>query len=138
MKLPGSEKSMAKFGTLDWGKELVAAWNANTELKKLLKGLSVTITIKISDRPELKPTFHRIEDGVLFEVRHAGVDEESEMVFETTIEKWKAILTGQLDIGKAVMQTRDLKMTGSLAKILQYTKGFIKMLDLWKSATTEF
>jgi len=117
---------------------LVAVWNANAEIKKLLKGLSVTITIKISDRPELKPTFHRIEDGVLVEVRHVGVDEKSEMVFETNIEKWKAILTGQLDIGKAVMQTRDLKMTGSLAKILQYTKGFIKMLDLWKSATTEF
>jgi len=138
MKLLGSEKNMTKFGTLDWGKELVGAWNANTELKKLLKGLSVTIVIKISDRPELKPTFHKIEDGVLLEVRHAGVDEKPEMVFETTIEKWEAILTGQLDIGKAVMQTRDLKMTGSLAKILQYTKGFIKMLDLWKSVTTEF
>ncbi|MFQ5999477.1 MAG: SCP2 sterol-binding domain-containing protein [Candidatus Bathyarchaeia archaeon] len=129
---------MAKFGTFDWGKELVAAWDANTELKKLLKGLSVTIIIKISDKPELKPTFHRIENGALLEVRHAGVDERSEMVFEATIEKWKAILTGKLDIGKAVMQTRDLKMTGSLAKILQYTKGFIKMLDLWKSVTTEF
>jgi len=129
---------LAKFGTLDWGKELVAAWDANTEIKKLLKGLSVTIIIKVSDKPELKPTFHRIEDGALLEVRHAGVDERSEMVFETTIEKWKAILTGQLDIGKAVMQTRDLKMTGSLAKILQYTKGFIRMLDLWKSVTTEF
>ena len=129
---------MAKFGTLDWGKELVAAWDANTEIKKLLKGLSVTIIIKVSDRPELKPTFHKIESGKLLEVRHAGVDEKSEMVFEATIEKWEAILTGQLDIGKAVMQTRDLKMTGSLAKILQYTKGFIKMLDLWKSVTTEF
>jgi len=138
MKLPGREINMAKFGTLDWGKELLAAWAKNTELKRLLKGLSVTIVIKISDRPELKPTFHRIEDGVLLEVRHAGADEKPEMVFEATIAKWKAILTGQLDIGKAVMQTRDLKMTGSLAKILQYTKGFIKMLDLWKSATTEF
>jgi len=138
MKCREVKKIMTKFGTLDWGKELVAAWDANTELKKLLKGLSVTIIIKVSDKPELKPAFHRIENGVLLEVRHAGADEKSEMVFEATIEKWKAILTGQLDIGKAVMQTRDLKMTGSLAKILQYTKGFIKMLDLWKSVTTEF
>lgn len=131
-------KALAKFGTLDWGRELLAVWNANAEIKKLLKGLSVTIIIKISDKPELKPTFHRIEDGVLLEVKEASADENAEMVFETAIEKWKAILTGQLDIGKAVMQTRDLKMTGSLAKILQYTKGFIKMLDLWKSASTEF
>jgi len=128
---------MPKFGTVEWWTEYQKLWDRETT--NLLRGFSSTITWKIADKPELKPILLKIEDGVPTEVKYAEPNEESEYSLEAPTETWKAILEGKLDLRSAAMgKGGRMKFSGSLTKVVGFTKGFLKMVSLLTKVPTEW
>lgn len=128
---------MPRFGTLEFYQEYKKAWDADETTIKYLKGFSTTMIVKISDKPELKPIFERIEDGRLVEVRYAEPDEKAEFVNEATMEVYKGISEGNINPLKATM-TGQLKQKGPQLKLIRYMKGMSRTSTLQKQVPTEW
>jgi putative sterol carrier protein len=128
---------MPKFGSIEWGQELKKMWEADEILIKLLRGLSTTMIVKVSDKPEMKPLFQRVEDGKLVEVRYAEPNEKAEFTYEAPMEVWKDIMQNKIEPAKAAL-TGKLKMVGAMTKISKYMKGYMRMMDLQKKVPTEW
>lgn len=128
---------MPVYGTLEWTKEYKKLWDAEKETIRLLKGFNTTWIIKVSDRPEIKPVWSKVENGRLTEIRYAAPNEETEFVFEAPMELWKAIYTEQIEPTKAVT-TGQMKLKGPPAKMIKYMRGWLKTLELQKKVPTEW
>lgn len=128
---------MPKYGTLEWVQQKQKIWNENAEIRRLLRGYYSTLVTKMAGSPELKPIFTKIEDGRQTEVRYAEPSDKPEYTYEATMEVWKAIWLGELDPMKAVVSGK-LKLAGPLEKMMNYTKGFMKGLELEKKVPTEW
>jgi putative sterol carrier protein len=126
-----------RFGTIEWWHEIKKLWDADEVAVRLLKGFSTTMITKISDKPEIKPIFQRIEDGKLVEIRYAETDDKAEFVYEAPWEVWKEILQGKIEAPKAAL-TGKLKMTGPMSKMSKYMKGWIRTMDFQKRVPTEW
>jgi putative sterol carrier protein len=125
------------FGTLEWYQEYKKMWDADESIIKLLKGFSTTMISKISDRPELKPIYQKIEDGRLVEIRYAEPDEKAEFYNEAPMEVYKGITEGTINPLKATM-TGQLKQKGPQLKLIRYMKGMSRTAALQKGIPTEW
>lgn len=128
---------MPIFASLEWTKEYKKLWDADKETIRLLKGFDTTWIIKVSDKPEIKPVWSKVENGQMTEIRDAMPNEETEFVFEAPFAVWKAIYSGELEPTKAVMEGK-MKLKGSPNKMMKYMRGWLKTLELQKKVPTEW
>jgi len=125
-----------RYGTIDYYQELKKLWDADELTVKLMKGLYTTEIIKISDKPEKKPIFIRIEDGKIVEIRRAEPDDKPELVHEASMEVWKNLLQYKIELTKALLLEK-IKIAGA-RKMAEYMKGWMRIMDLQKRVPTEW
>jgi putative sterol carrier protein len=128
---------MPIFASLEWTKEYKKLWDADKETIRLLKGFDTTWIIKVSDKPEIKPVWSKVENGQMTDIRNAMPNEETEFVFEAPVAVWRAIYSGELEPTKAVMEGK-LKLKGSPNKMMKYMRGWLKTLEIQKKVPTEW
>jgi putative sterol carrier protein len=128
---------MVKFGTIESTQELKKLMEADKDLPKLLKGLNTTRTSKVTDRPDLKQVFERIEDGKVVEIRYLEPSDKPEFIYEASWDVWKGIVENKIDAQKALVQGK-MKIEGDMQKMTKYLKGMLKIQDLQKKVTYEW
>jgi len=128
---------MVKFGTIESAQELKKLMEADKDLPKLLKGLNTTRTSKVTDRPEIKQVFERIEDGKVVEIRYLEPGDKPEFVYEASWDTWKGIVQNTIDPQKALVQGK-MKIEGNMQTMTKYLRGMLKIQDLQKKVSYEW
>jgi putative sterol carrier protein len=128
---------MVKFGTMEWANELHKLWEADKDLLKILKGLNTERRTIVTDKPDMPAIYEKIVDGHVVEIRPAKPGEWTEFSYAATWENWQNLMQGKLEPNK-MMLTGKIKIEGQLSKMMAYTRGWTRIMDLQKKLTYEW
>lgn len=129
---------MLRFGTIMWFQAFKDKVNSGDGgLLKRLDNFSCSEIYCVNDRPELKPIFVAFDNGHITEVKQATDEDNPEFRLDAPYEIWRKVLTGELDIQKA-MFSRILKVTSSIPNLMKYSNGMCLIVEAFKSIETEW
>lgn len=125
------------FGTLEWLDEYAKLYNENEVAKEALKDLSAKVGYEFTDRPDIKPKYAFIKEGVIAE--HGEITDPGEMdyIIKANYDVWKAMTLGELDPMNALMSGK-VKIQGNMAALLKHADGFKQTFDVVQSIPTAF
>ena len=129
-----------KLGTTEYMQEVVKRTNSDAKYLQLSKDQNEIYTIMLDAEPEkgvneALAICYRIENGKIVEVFHA--EREATFRISAPYGIWVDILAGKLGVNKALM-TRKLKVKGDLVKLLKYSDGVLRWVEILKTIPAEF
>ena len=129
-----------KLGSPEYMQEVVKRTNSDEKYLKASKGENEIYTLVLEAQPEkgVDQTLilcYRIEDGKIVEL----FPDEREATFRVSAPYgvWVDVLRGVLGANKALM-TRKLKVKGNFMKLLKYSDGVLRWVDILRTIPTEF
>jgi len=129
-----------KLGTTEYMQEVVKRTNSDAKYLQLSKDQNEIYTIVLDAEPEKGANealaiCYRIENGKIVEVFPA--EREATFRISAPYGIWVDILAGKLGANKVLM-TRKLKVNGDLMKLLKYSDGVLRWVEILKTIPTEF
>jgi putative sterol carrier protein len=120
--------------------EVVKRTNSDAKYLELSKDENEIYTLVLEAEPEkgvaeALTLCYRIENGKIAEVY--PTEREATFRLSAPYEIWVEILTGKLGANKALM-TRKLKVKGNFMKLLKYSEGVLRWVEILKTLPTEF
>jgi putative sterol carrier protein len=120
--------------------EVVKRTNSDAKYLQLSKDQNEIYTIVLDAEPEKGANealaiCYRIENGKIVEVFPA--EREATFCISAPYGIWVDILAGKLGANKVLM-TRKLKVNGDLMKLLKYSDGVLRWVEILKTIPTEF
>jgi putative sterol carrier protein len=120
--------------------EVVKRTNSDAKYLELSKDENEIYTLVLEAEPEkgvaqALTLCYRIENGKIVEVY--PTERESTFRISAPYGIWVDILTGKLGANKALM-TRKLKVKGNFMKLLKYSEGILRWVEILKTLPTEF
>ena len=129
-----------KLGTPEYMKEVVKRTNSDAKYLELSKGENEIYTLVLEAEPEKGVTenlilCYKMEDGKIVEI--FPTEREATFRLSAPYGIWVDILTGKLGANNALM-TRKLKVKGSFMKLLKYSDGVLRWIEILRALPTEF
>lgn len=129
-----------KLGSPEYMQEVLKRTNSDEKYLKLSKGENEIYTFVLEAEPakgvaEALTLCYRVEDGKIVEVFPA--EREATFHISAPYGTWVDILTGKLGANKAMM-TRKLKVKGNFMKLLKYSEGVLRWVEILRTIPTEF
>jgi putative sterol carrier protein len=120
--------------------EVVKRTNSDAKYLELSKDENEIYTLVLEAEPEkgvaeALTLCYRIENGKIAEVY--PTEREATFRLSAPYGIWVEILTGKLGVNKALM-TRKLKVKGNFMKLLKYSEGVLRWVEILKALPTEF
>lgn len=114
--------------------------NSDAKYLELSKGENEIYTLVLEAEPDkgVPQTLtlcYRVEDGKIAEV--FPTEREATFRISAPYGVWVDILRGALGANKALM-TRRLKVKGNFMKLLKYSEGVLRWVDILRTIPTEF
>jgi putative sterol carrier protein len=132
------------LGTPAWIATYEGLIQNDADYKKLAQGWEGTVIIHITADPAvgLDEDMYLLIDlwhGDCRAVRMVptAVGEEGDYVLTAAYERWKQVMTGELDVVKGLMQGK-IKLKGHLPTIVRYNKAATRLVDLVATIDTIF
>ena len=142
--LLGAEREPYILGTPSWIATYESLIQNDEEYKKLAQGWEGTVVIHIAADPAvgLDESMYLLIDlwhGDCRSVRlvPAEVGEAGDYVLTSTYDRWKQVMTRELDVVKGLMQGK-IKLKGHLPTIVRYNKAAVRLVDLVAAIDTVF
>jgi len=130
------------MGTPSWIATYESMVRNDVEYRKLAQGWEGTVVIHITAEPAvgLEQDMYLLIDlwhGDCRAVRlvPAEVGEAGDYVLTASYERWKQVMTKELDVVKGLMQGK-IKLKGHLPTIVRYNKAAIRLVDLVAATPT--
>jgi len=139
-----SEREPYILGTPSWIANYEALIKGDAEYRKLAQGWEGGVVIHITADPEvgldedmylLIDLWHGDCRGVRLVPSQAG--EGGDYVLTAPYERWKQVMTGELDVVKGLMQGK-IKLKGHLPTIVRYNKAAVRLVELVGTINTIF
>ena len=129
-----------KLGSPEYMQEVVKRTNSDAKYLELSKDQNEIYTLVLEAEPEkgvaeALTLCYRIENGKIAEVY--PTEREATFRLSAPYGTWVEILTGKLGANKALM-TRKLKVKGNFMKLLKYSEGVLRWVEILKTLPTEF
>ena len=129
-----------KLGSAEYMEEAVKRTNSDTKYLELSKGQNEIYTLVLEAEPdkgviENLTLCYRIDDGKIVEIYPA--EREATLRLSAPYGIWVDIITGKLGANSALM-ARKLKVKGSFMKLLKYSDGILRWVEILRSLPTEF
>ena len=129
-----------KLGSAEYMEEVLKRTNSDEKYLKLSKGENEIYTLVLEAEPakgiaENLILCYRVEDGKIVEV--FPTEREATFRIAAPYGTWIEILTGKLGANKAIM-TRKLKVKGNFMKLMKYSEGVLRWVEILKTVPTEF
>ena len=129
-----------KLGSPEYMQEVVKRTNFDAKYLELSKDENEIYTLVLEAEPEKDVAealtlCYRIENGKIAEVY--PTEREATFRLSAPYGIWVEILTGKLGANKALM-TRKLKVKGNFMKLLKYSEGVLRWVEILKTLPTEF
>ena len=129
-----------KLGTPEYMQEIVKRTNSDAKYLELSKDQNEIYTLVLEAEPEkgVAETLtlcYRIENGKIVEVY--PTEREATFRMSGPYGIWVDILTGKLGANKALM-TRKLKVKGNFMKLVKYSDGVLRWVEILRTLPTEF
>jgi hypothetical protein len=120
--------------------EVMRRTNSDEKYLKLSKGENEIYTLVLEAEPDkgVPQTLtlcYRVEDGKIVEV--FPTEREATFKISAPYGVWVDILRGKLGANKALM-TRKLKVKGNFMKLLKYSDGVLRWVEILGTVPTEF
>ncbi len=129
-----------KLGSQEYMDEVTKRTNSDEKYLRLSKGENEIYTLVLEAEPEKGVAqsltlCYRVDDGKIAEFYPT----EREATFRITAPygTWVEILRGTLGANKALM-TRKLKVKGNFMKLLKYSDGVLRWVEILRTIPTEF
>ncbi len=128
-----------EFGSQEWLDLFVARMNQDEEFKRIAAGFEDRLILHCKAAPEIHES---LKDGLRVyvepyggEVREArilqpGEEPEKEHEIEGEYLDWKKVLKGELDVKRAVVISRKLKVNGKVTRLLKHLKATERILKV--------
>ena len=132
------------LGTPSWIATYEALIQGDEEYRKLAKDWEGGVVIHITAEPDvglehdmylLIDLWHGDCRGVRLVPSEAG--EGGDYVLTAAYERWKQVMTGELDVVKGLMQGK-IKLKGHLPTIVRYNKAAVRLVELVATIKTIF
>ncbi len=142
-RLAGVQKPYV-MGSPEWVASFEKLVQDDDNYKEVAKTWEGTVVIHILPKPEagldcdifeLMDLWHGDCRSVRLVPRE--VAEQADFVLSGDYERWQAVVKGELDVVKAMMQGK-IKLKGSLPKIVRYVKASKRLVDLAAQIDTRF
>jgi putative sterol carrier protein len=129
-----------KLGTPEYMEEVVKRTNSDAKYLELSKGENEIYTLVLEAEPDKGVTenltlCYKMEDGKIVEI--FPTEREATFRLSAPYGIWVDILTGKLGANNALM-TRKLKAKGSFMKLLKYSDGILRWVEILRALPTEF
>jgi len=129
-----------KLGSPEYMQEVVKRTNSDAKYLELSKDENEIYTLVLEAEPEkgvaeALTLCYRIENGKIAEVY--PTEREATFRLSAPYGIWVEILTGKLGANKALM-TRKLKVKSNFMKLLKYSEGVLRWVEILKTLPTEF
>ena len=129
-----------KLGTPEYMDEAVKRTNSDTKYLELSKGENEIYTLVLEAEPdkgvvENLTLCYRMEDGKIVGIY--STEREATFRLSAPYGIWVDILTGKLGANSALM-TRKVKVKGSFMKLLKYSDGVLRWIEILRALPTEF
>jgi putative sterol carrier protein len=133
-------RAFLKLGTPEYMQEVLKRTNSDAKYLELSKGENEIYTLVLDAEPEkgvaqALTLCYRVEDGKIAEVY--PMEKEATFRIAAPYGTWVEILTGKLGANKALM-TRKLQVKGNFMKLLKYSDGVLRWVEILKTLPTEF
>ena len=142
--LLGAEREPYILGTPSWIAIYESLIANDAEYKKLAQGWEGGVVIHITADPAvgldddmflLIDLWHGDCRGVRLVPTQAG--ENGDYVLTASYDRWKQVMTGELDVVKGLMQGK-IKLKGHLPTIVRYNKAAVRLVELVATINTIF
>jgi len=129
-----------RLGSVEFMEEVLKRTNTDEKYLKLSKGENEIYTLVLEAEPakgvaQNLTLCYRVEDGKIVEV--FPTEREATFHLSAPYGIWVDILTGKLGANKALM-TRKLKVKGNFMKLLKYSDGVLRWVEILRTVPTEF
>ena len=129
-----------KLGSQAYMDEVTKRTNSDEKYLKLSKGENEIYTLVLEAEPEknvgeTSTLCYRVDDGRIAEFY--PTEKEATFKISAPYGTWVEILRGTLGANKALM-TRRLKVKGNFMKLLKYSDGVLRWIEILKTIPTEF
>jgi len=129
-----------KLGSQEYMDEVVKRTNSDEKYLKLSKGENEIYTLVLEAEPEKNvpgtlTLCYRVDDGKIAEFY--PTEREATFKISAPYGTWVEILRGTLSANKALM-TRRLKAKGNFMKLLKYSDGVLRWIEILRTIPTEF
>ena len=129
-----------KLGSPEYMQEVMRRTNSDEKYLNLSKGENEIYTLVLEAEPEkgVAETLtlcYRVDDGKIAELY--PTEREATFKISAPYGIWVDILRGVLGANKALM-TRKLKVKGNFMKLLKYSEGVLRWVDILRTVPTEF
>ena len=129
-----------KLGSAEFMEEVLKRTNTDEKYLKLSKGENEIYTLVLETEPakgvaQNLTLCYRVEDGKIVEV--FPTEREATFQISAPYGTWVEILTGRLRVNKAIM-TRKLKVKGNFMKLMKYSEGVLRWVEILTTIPTEF
>jgi hypothetical protein len=129
-----------KLGSREYMEEVAKRTNSDAQYLELSKGENEIYTLVLEAEPdkgvaEKLNLCYRVEDGKIVEIFSA--EREATFSLAAPYGIWVDILTGRLGANKALM-TRKVKVKGNMVKLLKYSEGVLRWVEILRAVPTEF
>ena len=129
-----------KLGSPEYMQELMKRTNSDEKYLELSKGQNEIYTLVLEAEPEKGITqtstlCYRVDDGKIAEFY--PTEREATFKISAPYGTWVDILRGTLGADKALM-SRKLKAKGNFMKLLKYSDGILRWVDILGTIPTEF
>lgn len=129
-----------KLGSVEYMQEVLKRTNSDEKYLKASKGENEIYTLVLEAQPEkgVAQTLticYRVEDGRITEL--FPTEREATFRISAPYGVWVDVLRGTLSANKALM-TRKLKVKGNFMKLLKYSDGVLRWVDILRTIPTEF
>lgn len=129
-----------KLGSPEYMQEVVKKTNSDAKYLELSKDENEIYTLVLEAEPEKGVSealtlCYRIENGKIAEV--FPTEREASFRLSAPYGIWVEILIGKLGANKALM-TRKVKVKGNFMKLLKYSEGVLRWVEILKTLPTEF
>lgn len=128
------------FPTDAWVKAAMEEVNASEAYQKAAKNWEGDLVFIVTAVPDERQTVYLYMDlwhGECREAYETTADKESEFTITAPVAVWRKVLEGKLDPIRGLM-SRQLKLTGSLAKIMKAPRAANELVNASAKVDTEW
>jgi len=132
------------LGSPEWVATYEQLIQESEEYRNAAKGWEGTVVIRILANPDLgldQDSFQLLDlwhgecRSALLVPQQAG--EQANYILSGELERWEAVISGSLDVTKAMMQGK-IKLKGDLATIVRYVKASTLLTEIAAQIETKF